>query len=156
VDAQREYAMNDLDGDGIAEYAQKFISDPGMKNGLYWKADGQAPSPLGELVAQANAEGYARDTAGKQTPYHGYYFKILKSQGVNAAGGAYDYVINGDMIGGFALVAYPAEYGNSGVMTFIVNHDGVVYQKDLGPDTGSLSGAMQTFDPDKSWAPCEN
>ena len=153
VDAQREYAMKDMDGDGKAEYAQKFVSGPGTKNGLYWEAkDGESPSPLGPFAAEASAEGYARDKAGKPTPYHGYYFKILKSQGGNASGGAYDYIVDGSMIGGFALVAYPAEYGNSGVVTFVVNHDGIVYQKDLGLDTEKIASAMEKFDPDSSWS----
>jgi hypothetical protein len=157
VDAQREYAMKDLDSDGKTEYAQKFASDPGTKNGLYWKAkEGEGLSPLGSFAALASAEGYARNKEDKPTAYHGYYFKILFAQGGNATGGAYDYVVKGSMIGGFALVAYPAEYGNSGVMTFIVNHDGVVYQKDLGEDTEAIANSLEKFDPDKSWTACEN
>jgi len=157
VDAEREYAMEDRDNDTLLEYAQKFNSDPGKKNGLYWKAqEGETSSPLGELVANARAEGY--DSQGSQIPpdpYHGYYFRILTAQGDAAPGGAYDYVVNGKMIGGFAVVAYPAEYGNSGVMTFIVNHDGVVYQKDLGENTEELAKAMTLYDPEETWLPVQ-
>lgn len=150
VDAEREYAMKDRDSDSILEYAQKFWSDPGKKNGLYWKTkEGEEPSPLGELIEKASAEGYAK--SDKPIPYHGYYYRILKAQGKNATDGAYDYVVNGKMIGGFAVVAYPAKYGISGVMTFIVNHDGIVYQSDLGKNTKSIAAAMKKFDPDRSW-----
>ncbi len=153
VDAQREYAMKDRDANGILEYAEKFRSDPGKKNGLYWETkEGEEPSPLGELVAQARAAGYKGTASkGNPVPFHGYYFRMLMKQGKHAPGGAYDYVINGKMIGGFAVVAYPATYGNSGVMTFLVNHDGVVYQKDLGKNTAKKAKAMTSFDPDKTW-----
>ncbi|MDA8141327.1 MAG: DUF2950 domain-containing protein [Desulfobacteraceae bacterium] len=153
VDAQREYAMMDPDNDGIRGYAAKFGSDAGRKNGLFWKtAPGEPASPLGELVAEAYAEGYTYDGAQKEpTPFHGYYFRMLTRQGRHAPGGAYDYLVNNKMIGGFAVVAYPAIYGNSGVMTFIVNHDGVVYQKDLGPKSAQSAKAMTAFDPDKTW-----
>lgn len=157
VDAQREYAMNDRDNDGIREYAQKFGSDPGEKNGLYWATkQGEEPSPLGELVADARAEGYTR-TGPKQNPipFHGYYFRMLKKQGKHAAGGAFDYVVKNKMIGGFAVVAYPAVYGSSGVMTFMVSHEGVVYEKDLGKNTATTAKAMQSFDPDKTWRKVE-
>jgi hypothetical protein len=153
VDAQREYAMKDRDGDGIREYAEKFGSDPGRKNGLYWPTQtGEEPSPLGELVADARAEGY-RKSGSKQgpIPFHGYYFRILAKQGKHAAGGAFDYIVKKNMIGGFAVVAYPATYGSSGVMTFLVNHDGVVYEKDLGKDTAKTAKSMVAFDPDKTW-----
>lgn len=152
VDAQREYALRNR-GSGLYEYAQKFVSTEGKKDGLYWKAkEGEEQSPLGPLAARAVMEGYSgKKSAGKPVPYHGYFYKILKAQGKNAPGGAYDYVVNGKMIGGFALVAYPAEYGASGVMTFIVNHDGVVYEKDLGKDTEKIASAMKKFDPDKTW-----
>lgn len=151
VDAQREYAIEDWDGDGIPKYAQKIVSDPGKKNGLYWKtSEGEKESPFGPLAAEAVKQGYTR-SAGKPVPYHGYYFRILKSQGKHAKGGAYDYVVRGKMIGGFALVAYPAKYGASGIMTFIVNHDGVVYQKNLGSQTGKIALAMKQFDPDATW-----
>lgn len=151
VDAQREYAMMDIDGDGIPEYAEKIVSDPGKKNGLYWETkEGEAPSPIGPVLAEARKEGYEKKT-DKAIPYHGYYYRALKAQGKNAAGGAYDYVVKGKMIGGFALVAYPAKYGNSGIMTFVVNHDGIVYQKDLGKDTAKYADVMKQFDPDKTW-----
>jgi len=153
VDAQMEYAMTDHDGDGLREYAEKFASDPGKRNGLYWEIkEGEAPSPLGELLVKAKAEGYSqKGSRGNPVPYHGYFYKILKAQGKNAPGGAYEYIINGNMIGGFAVVAWPAKYGNSGVMTFIVNHDGVVYQKNLGKDTDKIVKAMTKYDPDKTW-----
>jgi hypothetical protein len=150
VDAQREYGSTDRDGDGLFEYAQKFRSTPGKEDGLYWPSEpGQPESPLGELVADARSEGYAGKPQG--SPYHGYLFKLLKAQGPHAEGGAYDYVVRGNMIGGFALVAYPAQYGVSGIMTFVVNHDGVVYSKDLGPNTTKLAAAMTRYDPDSSW-----
>jgi hypothetical protein len=153
VDAQREYAMKDPDNDGFREYAGKFGSDSGKKNGLYWETkQGEEPSPLGELVADARAEGYTRTgpKAGP-VPFHGYYFRMLKKQGKHASGGAFDYIVKNKMIGGFAVVAYPAAYGSSGVMTFIVNHEGVVYQKDLSKDTAKTATAMTSFDPDKTW-----
>jgi len=154
VDAQREYAVKDLDGDGIPEYAEKFRSDAGKKNGLYWETkEGEEPSPLGDLVAGARTEGYKAKK--KPVPFHGYYYRILRAQGKNADGGAYDYVVKGKMIGGFAVVAYPAKYGNSGVMTFITNHDGVVFQKDLGKNTPKIANAMKKFDPDKTWKKIE-
>ena len=157
VDAQREYIMEDRDENKLLEYAQRFISRKGEKNGLYWEAkEGEEQSPLGPLIAKASGEGYAgKGPGGKRNPYHGYYYRILKSQGKNAPGGEYDYVVNGKMIGGFALVAYPAEYGNSGVMTFIVNQDGMVYEKNLGEDTEKIAPAMKKFDPDKTWKKAE-
>ncbi len=157
VDAQREYALKDHDGDGLLEYAKKFRSTKGKKDGLYWEAkEGEEQSPLGPLAAQAVKEGYTgRKPGDNPVPYHGYFYKILKAQGKDAPGGAYDYVVKGNMIGGFALVAYPAEYGNSGVMTFIVNHDGVVYEKDLGKETAKIAGAMTKYDPDKTWKKVE-
>ncbi len=153
VDAQREYVMQDRDANNLLEYAQKFRSDPGRKNGLYWETKvGEAQSPLGPLVAQARSEGYKRQAStDKPIPYHGYYYNILTSQGKNASGGAYDYVVKGKLIGGFALVAHPAEYGNSGVMTFVVNHDGNVFEKDLGNDTESIAAAMKGYNPDSTW-----
>jgi hypothetical protein len=147
VDAQNEYADKDR-GAGPGVYAQKMVSTPGHKDGLYWPADGD-DSPFGELAAEASAEGY-KVGAGPQ-PYHGYYYRVLTKQGPHASGGELDYVVNGKMIGGFALVAYPAEYGNSGVMTFMVNHAGTVYQKNLGPRTDELAKRITSFDPDKSW-----
>jgi hypothetical protein len=158
VDAQREYAMKDRDSNNLREYAQRFGSTKGKKDGLYWEAkEGEEQSPLGPIAAQAVREGYTgRKTGDKPVPYHGYFYRILKAQGKNAPGGAYDYVVNGKMIGGFALVAYPAEYGASGIMTFIVNHDGVVYQKDLGKDTAKIASAMTRYDPDKTWEKVED
>jgi hypothetical protein len=153
VDAQREYAMKDRDNDGLREYARKFGSDPGQKNGLYWETQpGEEPSPLGELVADARAEGYRRSGAKQgPIPFHGYYFRILTQQGKHAPGGAFDYIVKNNMIGGFSVVAYPAAYGSSGVMTFMVNHDGVVYEKNLGASTAKAAAAMTSFDPDPSW-----
>jgi len=150
VDAQHEYADKDRTGAGMNTYARRIVSQPGKKDGLYWPASqGEDESPLGELMAQATRQGY-RAGAGR-TPYHGYYFKILTRQGPSAEGGAVDYVVQGKMIGGFALVAYPAEYRNSGVMTFLVNHRGTVFQKDLGPQTRKLSEQMNSFNPDATW-----
>jgi hypothetical protein len=150
VDAQNEYADKDRTGAGTGVYAQQIVSDPGKKNGLYWPSSvGGDESPLGELVAEATKQGYRTD-AGR-TPFHGYYFKILTKQGADAQGGELDYVVNGKMIGGFALVAYPAKYRNSGVMTFIVNHQGVVYEKDLGPHTAEVAERMTAFNPNSSW-----
>lgn len=152
VDAQREYAIADPDGDGIPEYAQKFLSDAGKKNGLYWKTGpDQPPSPLGELVADAAEQGYSASASGQRRPYHGYLYKILSEQGPHAPGGAYNYMVNGHMIGGFAVVAEPAEYGNSGIVTFIVNQSGVVYQKDLGDDTAKVAASITRFDPGPGW-----
>ena len=149
VDAQNEYAEKDRTGEGAGVYAQRIVSTSGKKDGLYWpSADGET-SPLGELAAQASAEGY-KVGAGR-VPYHGYYFRVLTQQGPNALGGTLDYIIRGKMIGGFALVAWPAEYGNSGVMTFLVNHTGTVYQKDLGDYTMKLVQRMNWFDPDQTW-----
>ena len=157
VDAQREYAMMDLGGEGLPVYAEKFASDPGKKNGLYWETkEGEEPSPLGQLLAKAKSEGYSKKgSKGNPVPYHGYYYRILKAQGKNASGGAYSYVVKGSMLGGFAVVAWPAKYGNSGVMTFIVNHDGIVYQKDLGTKTELIAKKMKVFDPDTSWKKVE-
>ncbi|HXX35272.1 MAG TPA: DUF2950 domain-containing protein [Thermodesulfobacteriota bacterium] len=153
VDAQREYALKDRDSGKLLEYAQRFISRKGTKDGLYWEAkEGEPQSPLGPLVAKAATEGYSGERpVGRRSPYHGYYYRILKAQGKYASGGEYDYVVKGKMIGGFALVAYPAEYGNSGVMTFIVNQEGVVYEKNLGEDTEKVAATMKKFDPDKTW-----
>jgi hypothetical protein len=148
VDAENEYAEKDRTGDGAGVYAQRVVSSPGKKDGLFWRDDAD-PSPLGELAAQASAEGYK---AGEQpAPYHGYYFRILKGQGADAPGGALHYVVKGKMIGGFALIAYPAEYGNSGVMTFMVNHAGIVYQKDIGRQTETIAKRIMLFDPDQTW-----
>jgi hypothetical protein len=157
VDAQREYILEDRDENKLLEYAQKFVSNKGQKNGLYWEAkEGEERSPFGPLIAKAAGEGYTgKWPLGRRNPYHGYYYKILKAQGKNAPGGEYDYVVNGKMIGGFALVAYPAEYGSSGIMTFIVNQEGVVYQSNLGKDTEKIATAMKKFDPDETWKKVE-
>ncbi len=155
VDAQREYASRDRTGDEVLEYAQRLASTPGTKDGLYWPPDLDGEiSPLGPFVAEAQAEGYFGDTVVEKLspePFHGYLFKILIRQGKHAPGGKYDYVINGHMIAGFALIAWPAEYGQSGIMTFIVNQQGRVYQKDLGSATSKVAHKMSAYDPDKSW-----
>jgi hypothetical protein len=151
ADAQAAYFAQPHDGEKAKQYAAKFISDTGKQNGLYWKAlDGQSASPLGPLAAFATAEGYSAKPEG-HTAFHGYYFRMLKGQTDKAPGGAKGYVVNGKMTGGFAFVAYPAEYGNSGVMTFIINQDGVLLQKDLGKGTAEVATAMTEFDPDPSW-----
>jgi hypothetical protein len=148
-DAQREYAAQDVDGDGLLEYAPKFASTAGKRDGLYWPAaPDEAPSPLGPLLVEAQAKGATRSTG-----YHGYHYRILPAQGPHAQGGAYDYRVRGNMIGGFSVVAWPVKYGDSGVMTFMVNHDGVVYEKDLGAQTSKKVAAMKRFDPDSSWKP---
>jgi hypothetical protein len=155
VQAQREYASEDRDGSGVLKFARKLKSTPGSKDGLFWpEAAGEVESPLGPLVAEAHAEGYGGKTAeGKPQPFHGYHFKILTAQGASAPGGAFDYVINGNMVAGFALVAYPAHWGESGVMTFIVNQWGKVYQCNLGEQSADIALAMTEFDPDSNWAP---
>jgi hypothetical protein len=151
VDAQQEYYSRNPQNDKLLQYAQRFVSSPNKRDGLYFPTKGtEQPSPLGPLFEARAAAGVAQG-AGKSAPYHGYHYRILRSQGRNAPGGAYQYVVNGKMIGGFALVAYPATYGNSGVMTFIVNHDGVVYEKDLGPNTPAIVQKMDRFDPDDTW-----
>ena len=154
VDAQEEYAMmKGRQGAGLLEYAQKFVSAPGAHDGLYWEAkEGEEQSPMGPLFATAREAGYGDEPlGGESAPYHGYFYKILKAQGKNAPGGVRDYVVGNKMIGGFAIVAYPAKYGDSGVMTFIVNQDGVVFQKDLGRDTKQAAPGMNAFDPDQTW-----
>ncbi len=157
VDAQREYASTDWDNNGLFEYAQTFTGIREKTDGLYWEAKaGEKESPIGLLAAMAAEGEITRAKSGlKPVPYHGYYFKILKSQGKYASGGAYDYVVKGKMIGGFALVAYPAKYAVSGVKTFIVNHDGVVYEKDLGKETEKIAQGMKQYDPDKTWTSVE-
>ena len=150
VQAQNEYASLDPAGQGRGVYAQRIVSRPGKKDGLYWPtAEGEEPSPLGDLAAQAAAEGYK--TGSAPIPYHGYYYRILTRQSAGAPGGAYDYLVKGKMKGGFALIAVPAEYGNSGIMTFIVNQDGTVFQKDLGPKTTRLVHEITAFSPDDTW-----
>jgi hypothetical protein len=152
VDAQQEYARVDRDGDGLHAYAEMFLSTPGKRDGLFWESGvGEPASPLGPLVAEAASEGYGLQS-GKREPYHGYFYRILKAQGPDAAGGAYDYVVHGTLIGGFAVVAYPAEYGSSGIMTFLTNHDGVIFQKDLGDDTAAAAEKLAVFNPDATWS----
>lgn len=147
-DAQMEYALVDRNGNGLREYATKFESSPGKKDGLYWPTKaGEPPSPLGPLFARAQAAGGSREVG-----YYGYRYRLLTGQGKNAPGGAYDYVLaKGAKIGGFAVIAWPVKYGDTGVMTFMVNHDGVIFEKDLGPDTARRAAAITRFDPDSSW-----
>ena len=155
VDAQLDYAEARPMGGDLPEYARKIVSDPGKKNGLYWPTkEGEPPSPLGELIAEASAEGYGATRPANEPPppYHGYRYRLLTSQGPNAEGGEADYDVDGHLIGGFGVVAYPAQYGNSGIMTFITNHDGVVYQQDLGPDTEQVAKSMTRFDPGPGWS----
>ena len=144
----------DRDGDGVLEFAQKFVSDPSKKNGLYWETrEGEPKSPLGPVIAEAALEGYLTPKSdGEGTrPFHGYYFKILKAQGPNAVGGARSYLVKGKLTEGYAVMAWPAAYGNSGIMTFLVSHQGIVYERDLGPRTKQLVGSMTEFDPDPQW-----
>jgi Protein of unknown function (DUF2950) len=153
VEAQRRYASEGRDGQPAGVYARKLVSDPGQHNGLYWPAQPDQPaSPVGPFVAEAAAEGYLKDgaTAGPE-PYHGYIYRLLTAQGPAAPGGAKSYLVDGRLSGGYAVIAYPAEYRSSGVETFITNQDGVVYQQDLGPDTAAIAAAIETFDPDASW-----
>jgi hypothetical protein len=158
VEAEREYASQDRAGDGVLAYAQFLCSMPGTHDGLFWPTNqpGEELSPLGPLIAQACVEGYhraAKMLSDEQVPYHGYYFKILTSQGKHAPGGKFKYLINGRMIAGFALVAWPAEWGVTGVMTFVVNQQSKVYQKNLGSQTVKIAKAMTIYDPDKTWTP---
>lgn len=156
ADAQLDYASRDWDGDGLRAYASRFQSSEGKRDGLYWPADdSESLSPLGPLVAQAAKEGYSgarEDTDdGASTPYHGYRFKLLKRQGTDAEGGAYDYRVGDEMVGGFAVIAYPTKYGASGIMTFIVNHDGTPYEADLGPETEAIVLKLEEYNPDDEW-----
>ena len=152
VDAEHEYAAQDRAGDGVPHYAARFVSTPGNYDGLYWETQtDEPPSPLGPLLAAAANEGYAESEAKTLAPYHGYYYKILTSQGADAPGGAYDYLVKGKMIGGFAVLAYPARYGASGIMSFMVNHEGVVYEKNLGPKTVEVTAEITRFNPDATW-----
>jgi hypothetical protein len=154
VEAQVDYAQDDHDGDRVLEYAQRIGSTPGTRDGLYWKVEpGQPPSPFGPFLAAA---GVNLETRQSDAPYYGYLFRIMTRQGENAPGGAYDYVINGNMIAGFAAVAWPAQYGDSGVMTFVVNQQGVVLEKDMGPETERIGPRMRTYNPDASWTPVED
>jgi hypothetical protein len=155
VDAQAEYFSQSRNAENTGQFAVKFISDAGKQNGLYWDSpEGQPKSPLGPLVAFATTEGYSVKP-DSHVPFHGYYFHMLTRQGVHAPGGAKDYMVNGKMVGGFAIVAYPADYRNSGVMTFIIDQDGVLLQKDLGKTTTETAAAMAEFDPDASWSTVE-
>lgn len=153
VDAQREYYQRNPTGAELSHYAGQFRSDRGKRNGLYWETgEDEEPSPLGPFIAAAVAEGYSHGTSPTEPqPYHGYYFRILTRQGPDAPGGAYDYLVHNVLLGGFAAVAYPAEYGTSGITTFLVSHDGVVYESDLGPETRELALAMTSFNPDATW-----
>jgi hypothetical protein len=154
VDAQFEYAAENPTGDSVRQFAQRFGSSAGQKDGLYWPAaPGEPESPLGPLAAQAAEEGYFKTQSAEPSPYHGYFFRILIAQGDHAPGGAMPYVVKGRMTRGFGLLAYPAVYGNSGVMTFMVNQRGIVYQKDLGEETRTLAERMIAYDPDESWKP---
>jgi hypothetical protein len=152
VDAAQEYATLDVDGDRIPEYAPRFVSTPGKHDGLYWPTAADEPlSPLGPLLAAATREGYTNSVTRPLAPYHGYFYRILTKQGKNAPGGARDYVINGHMIGGFAVIAYPARYGVSGIMSFMVNQDEVVYEQNLGQNTAAIASKMTIFNPDANW-----
>jgi hypothetical protein len=154
IDAETVYASQDRDGDGVKEFASKILSDSGKKNGLFWNAEkhGGEPSPIGPLIATATDEGYKRKEPGQRTPYHGYFFRILKKQGKHAPGGAKDYMVKDDMTGGFAILAHPAEYGVSGIMTFLIDRHGIIFQKDLGENTEKLAAAIDAYDPDDSWS----
>lgn len=155
VDAQRDYVSMDISGEGVRQYARKFLSDPGRRNGLYWPTNDDEPSsPLGPLVAEATDEGYTLTgpAAGEHRSYHGYHYRMMTAQGPNAPGGARDYMSGGSLTGGFAVVAWPATYGNSGIMTFIVNANGIVYQRDLGPNMDTIAATMSTFDPGPEWS----
>jgi hypothetical protein len=152
VEAQNDYAEEDRTGSGVLHYAQKIISSPGKRDGLYWPSSGaNDESPIGAIVAQAFAEGYTK----RHDPYHGYYFKILTDQGLHASGGEMSYLANGSMTKGFALIAWPSDYKSTGIMTFIVDKVGIVYQKNLGPKTPEIAGAYQAYDPDETWSPVE-
>ncbi|MGD0102713.1 MAG: DUF2950 domain-containing protein [Rhodopila sp.] len=152
VDAQIEYMQDLHDGNKLHVYAARLLSSPGKHDGLYWPTEvDQSPSPLGPLIAEARAAGYHPGENAEQQPFHGYYFGMLKGQGPHAPGGAYDYVVNGKMLGGFGLVAWPAHWGSTGVKTFVVNQDGEIYEKDLGPTTPAIAKGMTRFDPDTTW-----
>ena len=158
LDAQREYVSRDRDANGLCEYAARFISEPGKKNGLFWPTkENEPPSPLGPLAAVAAEEGYkpGQPVAASPKAYHGYRFRILTRQGASAPGGAMDYMAGGKLIGGFAIVAWPADYDNSGIMTFIMSHEGTVYQRDLGEDTAKTAASMDAYDPGPEWKKVE-
>ncbi len=152
VDAEREFATSHLGSDGVPKYSSRIVSTPGKHNGLYWPAkSGEPPAPLGPLVAAAANEGYTASRSSVLSPYHGYFYRILTAQGKDAPGGEYEYLIKGKMIGGFAVIAYPARYGASGIKTFTVSHDGVVFEKDLGQDTAAVAPRINTYNPDSTW-----
>ncbi len=154
ADAQRDYYAALHDGASEHQYAQRFRSTAGKQDGLFWEVQAGTPeSPLGPLLAEAAIEGYQHHATGQPHPFHGYVYRLLTSQGPNAPGGAKNYIVDGKMTGGFGLVAYPIAYRDSGVMTFIVNQDGQIYQKDLGPDTGQIASEMVTYNPDATWQP---
>ncbi len=156
VAAEREYYAQPRDGDADKQYAQKILSSQGKHNGLYWEAtQGESESPLGPFVGAAEQEGYSEDSSQKRQPFYGYYFRVLRKQGPKAPGGAINYLADGKMTRGFAFLAYPAEYRSSGVMTFLVGQDGVVYEKDLGPRTSEIVRSLQEYDPDPSWRKAE-
>ena len=157
VDAQREYALTEGNSNGLRKYAMKLVSTGGKHDGLYWPTQEGGPlSPLGPLAAKAKEEGYGKSKNAVNEPYHGYFYRVLNGQGSDAPGGAHQYVVNGKMIGGFALVAYPARWGASAVMTFMVNHEGVVYQKNLGKGSAALALGMTSFNPDSTWSKVEH
>lgn len=158
VEVQEDYAEADPTGSGVRQYAQRMVSTKGQKDGLYWPTAGEseAPSPLGELAAAAVKEGYRDSDPAKPEPFHGYFYRMLKAQGTNAPGGARSYVVDGKMTGGFAFLAWPADYGNAGVKSFIVNQQGIVFEKDLGPDTEQVVATITEYDPDDSWEPVED
>jgi hypothetical protein len=152
VDAQKTYAASGHDGQTAGAYAQRVRSKPGTQNGLYWKvADDETPSPAGDLLAEATTDEADAPPDGKPTPFHGYYYRVLRRQGEHARGGAQEYVVDGRMTGGFAILAWPAEYGRSGVMTFMANKHGKLYESDLGADTAAAVKSLRSFDPDTSW-----
>ena len=154
VAAQREYASQDRNGDGLPEFAQELMSTEGERNGLYWSTNGDEPqSPMDQLVAEAIDEGYQPGQKEEPTPFHGYYYRALTAQGERALEGAKSYIVDGRMTEGFALLAYPADYGSSGIMSFLVNQSGTLYQKDLGENTGSLAAAITAYDPGQGWEP---
>lgn len=157
ADSEREFAALNRGEDGVPEYAVRIISSPDKRDGLYWPTGGDEPlSPIGELVAAAAAEGYTDADTMQIAPYHGYLYRILTKQGKDAAGGEKDYMVGGRMTGGFAVLAWPARYGASGVMTFMVNHDGQVYEKNLGPNTAEIAAGIASFNPEEGWKPVEN